>query len=341
MKLSMSRHTLTLNHPFTISRSTQTEQACLVVRLRDGDVVGYGEATSNPYYGVTIETMTDLLESARSRIETSAWADPTEFWAAMKPLLGDCPFAQCALDAAAHDLWGKRLGKPVYQLWGLNAADAPMSDYTIGIDTIDMMVRKMTEPRFAGWPIYKIKLGTDHDIDIIRALRQHTGAVFRVDANCAWSADQTLRNAEAMKPLGVEYIEQPMSPERDNQMRRIYEQCVLPVIADESCIVESDVAKCAGLFHGVNIKITKCGGLTPGHRMAAEARRLGLKIMIGCMTESTVGISATAQLAPMIDYADLDGALLIRDDIAEGVKIEKGRVVYPVGAGGTGVTMTD
>ena len=193
--------------------------------------------------------------------------------------------------------------------------------HRIGIDKIDVMVAKMNE--FPEWPVYKVKLGTDHDLEIVRELRRHTKARFRVDANCGWSADETIRNSTALKELDVEFIEQPLPAGRWDEQRRVYAESALPVFADESCIVPTDVSKCAGFFHGINIKLVKCGGLTPARRMIAEARQLGLQVMVGCMTESTVGISAIAQLLPLLDYVDMDGALLLARDIADGVTIEQ------------------
>ena len=179
------------------------------------------------------------------------------------------------------------------------------------------------------WPIYKIKLGTDKDIEIITALRQQTDAIFRVDANCAWTADQTIEYAPKLKALGVEFIEQPLPKEDFEGMKKVFQQSVLPVIADESCQTERDVKKCHQHFHGINIKLMKCGGLTPARRMIKEAKALGMKLMVGCMTESTIGISAIAQLLPLLDYVDMDGPLLIRNDIATGVIVIDGKAHFP------------
>ena len=192
---------------------------------------------------------------------------------------------------------------------------------------------------FPGWPVYKIKLGTDRDLEIVRHLRRHTDAAFRVDANCGWSADETIRNSFELKKLGVEFIEQPLPADQWDAMRNVFAESALPVIADESCIVESDVERCAEFFHGINIKLMKCGGLTPARRMIQQARRLNLQVMVGCMTESTVGISAIAQLLPLLDYVDMDGALLLGADIATGVTLDQGRCVYP-DTNGCGVTLT-
>jgi L-alanine-DL-glutamate epimerase-like enolase superfamily enzyme len=241
------------------------------------------------------------------------------------------------LDQAAHDLWGKLRGQPVYRLWGLPLEGLPPSNYTIGIDAIDVMIAKLEE--FPGWPVYKIKLGTGQDLEIIRQLRQHTSATFRVDANCGWTVQETLRNAAELAAWNVEFIEQPLPAERWDEMQAVCRQSVLPLIADESCERESDVDRCQGRFHGINIKLVKCGGLTPARRMIARARELGLQVMVGCMTESTVGISAIAQLLPLLDYVDMDGAALLAEDIATGVTVERGVCRYPEETG-CGVRLT-
>jgi L-Ala-D/L-Glu epimerase len=334
-KLTIRSFDLPLRHTFTISYDSRDVQPTLIVELQQGDHKGYGEATSNPYYGFTIENMTKALENIREQIESAELTSPDVFWARMQPLLSDNPFALCALDMAANDLFGKLNGKPLYKMWGLEAKNMPLTDYTIGIDSIENMVKKLKE---YPWPLYKIKLGTSEDVAIVKELRRHTDAVFRVDANCAWGVEETIENSHQLKQLGVEFIEQPMAASDMIGMKEVYERSALPLIADESCIIEADVAKCYGHFHGVNIKLVKCGGLTPARRMIAEARRLGMKVMVGCMTESSIGISAIAQLLPLLDYVDMDGALLLREDIATGVTIDYGKVNYSE-VNGTGTTL--
>jgi L-alanine-DL-glutamate epimerase-like enolase superfamily enzyme len=233
-------------------------------------------------------------------------------------------------------LWGKQQGSPVYNLWGLSTDRIPQSNFTIGIDTVEVMVKKLLE--MPGWPIYKIKLGTKYDMEIVSELRKHTDAVFRVDANCGWTADQAIEYSHELAKLNVEFIEQPLPADQWSEVKRVYEKSVLPIVADESCICEADVKRCVGHFHGVNVKLTKCGGLTPGRRMVTEARQLGLKTMVGCMTESTVGISAIGQLLPLLDYVDMDGAALLASDIATGVVVDRGTCIYPA-ANGTGAQL--
>ena len=327
MKLILHEFDLPLRHVFTISRGSIEVQKTLIVELQQDGCSGFGEATTNDYYGFTLQNMATALESVRPLITSHELGDPVDFWKLLAPQLNQNSFAQCALDLAAHDLWGKIQQQPVYQLWGLNTESLPTSNYTIGIDDIDVMVAKMQE--FPDWPIYKIKLGTPQDIEIVRRLRQHTDATFRVDANGAWSAAETIRNSHLLKELNVEFIEQPMPADQGEAMREVRVESALPLIADESCLVETDVEPCQQGFHGINIKLVKCGGLTPARRMIQHARQLDLKVMVGCMTESTVGISAIAQLLPLLDYVDMDGAVLLREDIASGVVVEAGRCRYP------------
>ncbi|GGW30521.1 dipeptide epimerase [Arenibacter certesii] len=307
----------------------------MIISLELDGKIGYGEATANPYYGVTFETMQCEIEDIRQEIEQFNLQTPEAFHAFLssKNLSN---FAVCALDLAANDLYGKLMGKPLYQLWQTDNSTYPITNYTIGIGTIEKMVAKMKE---VPWPIYKIKLGTEHDVEIVRELRKHTDAIFRVDANCAWNADQTIEYAPQLKELGVEFLEQPLKAEDWVGMKKVLQHSVLPTIADESCIVEGDVEKCGSHFSGINIKLTKCGGLTPARRMITKAKSMGLKVMVGCMTESTVGISAIAQLIPQLDYVDMDGAMLLREDIADGVIIgEHGKVIFP-SLGGSGITL--
>lgn len=335
MQLVFHPFKLPLRHTFTIAYDSRDTQETLIVELTDGRHSGYGEATANPYYGATVESMVELLESLRGKIQNSIFENPETLWAQMQPFLCHHPFAQCALDMAAHDWHGKRVGQPLHRLWGLQTDKMPLTNYTIGIDSVEKMVAKLRE---TPWPLYKVKLGTPHDVAIVRELRRHTQAVFRVDANCAWTPEQTIANALQLKPLGVEFIEQPLKADNWEGMKEVYAHSVLPLIADESCIAETDVARCQGHFHGINIKLVKCGGLTPARRMIAQARRLGMKAMVGCMTESSVGISAIAQLAPMLDYVDMDGALLLRQDVASGVTIDYGKVQFSA-VNGTGAEL--
>lgn len=337
MRLHLRDLHLPLRHPFTTAHGTLIEQHNLLLELHLDGLTGYGECPSSrawPQYSPASSRA--ALEQARPLIESIPFTTPDTFWTQVQPLLADHPFALCALDQAAHDLWGKRHQRPVWQLWDLPPSPLPLTSYTIGLDTMENMIAKLHE--FADWPLYKIKLGTSDDLAIIRTLRQHTSATFRIDANTAWTEQQTLDLAPQLQELGVEFIEQPLPRHDWAAMARLHRHCALPLIADESCQTEADVERCADHFSGINIKLSKAGGLTPARRMIHRARQLGLSVMVGCMAESSIGISAIGQLLPLLDYADLDGALLLAHDIADGVHIEKGRIKLPISPG-TGVTL--
>ncbi|WP_373057200.1 dipeptide epimerase [Zunongwangia sp. H14] len=317
---------LELKDPFRISHSSREVQPTLVVELSYGGFTGFGEAAATSYYGVSVEKMSQLIEEISPVVSENIKKSPEEIWQITAPYFKGNSFAQCALDIAVHDRYGKAKNLPLYKIWGLELENLPLSNYTIGIGSIEEMVQKMKN---FPWPLYKIKLGTNEDVEIIRELRKHTNSIFRVDANGGWNADEAIKNAVLLKDLNVEFLEQPLPKEDFEGMKKVFKNSVLPVIADESCITEADVKQCAGYFHGINIKLTKCGGLTPARRMIAEAKSLGLKVMVGCMTESTVGISAIAHLLPLLDYVDMDGGLLIKNDIADGVKLKDGAVHFP------------
>lgn len=335
MKLEFHPYDLELKNTFTISHGSRDFQPTLIVAVSNGGFTGYGEATATSYYGVSIEKMQEDIKKLEPLLAQNIHKTPEEIWELTWPELKQNPFAQCALDIALHDLHGKRNGQPLYKMWGLDIKNIPLTNYTIGIDTVEKMVQKIEE---FPWPLYKIKLGTEDDVAIVRELRKHTDSVFRVDANAAWTAEQAIENAKALKDLNVEFLEQPLKADDWEGMKKLYKESVLPLIADESCIQESDVQECAGHFHGINIKLTKCGGLTPGKRMIEEGKKLGLKVMVGCMTESTVGISAIAQLLPLLDYVDMDGGMLIKNDIADGVKVYDEKVHFP-NRNGTGAEL--
>jgi L-alanine-DL-glutamate epimerase-like enolase superfamily enzyme len=338
MRMTLRTIRLPLLHVFRTSQSESHVQENLLVELGERDLAGYGEGAATAYYGVTADDMREALEAARAEIESWPLEEPAAVWERALPLVGHNRFALGALDAAVHDLYGKLRGRPTWRLWNLTLDRVPASDYTLGIDKLEDTLAILRE--FDGWPIYKIKLGEPADIRVVRAVREHTPAMLRVDANCAWTADETIAFSHELKSLGVEFIEQPLPADDWEGMRRVYAESALPVIADESCRVEEDVARCPGYFHGINIKLGKCGGMTPARRMIDTARRLGLKVMMGCMTESTVGISAIAQFLPLLDYVDMDGAALIARDVAGGVRVEKGRAVFPQ-ENGNGVRLLD
>ena len=330
MNLSYQVFDLPLKHTFTIAHQSRDIQDTIIVKLEENGLFGLGESTTNPFYGMTIENMSACLEEFRPVVESKFWNTPEQLWELGRDVFQNNPFAQCALDLAAWDLFTKKQGKKLYEYLQLNPEKIPTTNFTIGIDTVEKMVAKMKE---VDWPIYKIKLGTDNDLEIVRELRKHTQSVFRIDANCAWTAEQAIRNSEELVKLGVEFMEQPLGKDDLEGMKEVFQYSKLPVMADESCIVESDVKKCHGLFHAINVKLVKAGGITPGLRMIREAKLLGMKTMVGCMTESSVGITAIAHLAPLLDYVDMDGAMLLAKDPARGVQITPEKVTFPKGPG--------
>jgi len=325
MTVSYKIYHLPFKYPFTISKGTKTAQPTFVVELDYFGIKGYGEAPEISYYNISVEKMAADLESKKMFVEKFALTDPERYWHYLHHLFPQNPFLVCALDMAGWDIYGKLKRKQLHDLWGLNTSTAPLTDYTIGIADMELMVQKM---KAQPWPIYKVKVGTDHDLEMVAALRKETDALLRVDANAGWTLEQALHKIPILNELGVEMVEQPLAKDDWEGMKILYEQSPIPLFADESCVSESDVAKCAGHFHGINIKLTKCSGITPARRMIVAARKLGLQVMMGCMNESSVGTAAIAQLAPLSDMVDMDGPLLLAEDIARGVGFEAGKIIY-------------
>ena len=324
MKLSYFRQNLPFEYPFTISHGrTKTYQPSLVVVLEMGPFTGVGEAPAIVYYNITVDQMIDDLESKRSLVEKFAFTEPERYWHYLHHVFPDNPFLVCALDMAAWDLYGKMKEKPLFELWNTPWKNTPVTDYTIGIDTIDKMVAKM---QAKPWPVYKIKLGTTEDIQIVTSLRKYTSAKLRIDANAGWTTQEALEKIPQLKALGVEMIEQPLAKEDWEGMKVLYEKSDLPLFADESCVFEKDVEKCHQYFHGINIKLTKCSGITPAIRMIQKARELGMQVMMGSMNESTIGSAAIANFLPQLDHVDMDGPLLLAQDIASGIEFDFGEV---------------
>ena len=325
MQINAKKIDLLFNHPFTISKGTKTHQPTFIVELDYFGVRGYGEAPAISYYNIPVEQMQEDLERKKMFIEKFSLSDPERFWHFLHHLFPNNSFLVCALDMAGWDIYGKLKGKQLHELWELNVDESPITDFTIGIDSIDKMVAKMKEQP---WPIYKVKVGVEGDVEMVAALRKNTDAILRVDANAGWTLEQALQKIPLLKDLGVELVEQPLAKDNWEGMKTLYELSSLPLIADESCVLEADVEKCHQHFHGINIKLTKCSGITPARRMIRRARELDLKIMIGCMNESSIGTAAIAQLAPMVDYVDMDGPLLLAEDIAKGVGFDFGKIMY-------------
>lgn len=330
MKVQYWPYNLQFRHPFTISKGTKTHQPTLIVELEHFGIKGYGEAPAIAYYNIPVDKMIADLESKKTLVEKFAFTDPERYWHYLHHLFPQNNFLVCALDIAAWDIYGKMKNKKLYELWGGDISKNPICDYTIGIDPVEKMVAKMKE---LPWPIYKIKVGTPDDMAIVKALRANTDAVLRVDANAAWDVQTALALIPELQKLGVELVEQPLAKDDWEGMKILYKESPLPLFADEACVTEADVDKCAGHFHGINIKLTKCSGITPARRMISRARELDLQVMVGCMNESTVGAAAIAHLLPFIDHVDMDGPLLLQEDLATGIGYHQGRISYGEGPG--------
>ena len=337
MKVSYKTYNLPFKYPFTISKGTKTHQPTFIIALEYFGATGYGEAPAISYYNIPVEKMVEDLERKKTFVEKFAFSDPERYWHYLHHLFPANSFLVCALDMAAWDLYGKLKRKQLHELWNLDITKAPITDYTIGIDTVDKMIEKMKEKP---WPIYKVKVGVEGDIEMVKALRKHTNAIVRVDANAGWTLEQALEKIPQLKELGVEMVEQPLAKDNWEGMKILYEKSPLPLYADESCVAEADVEKCYNHFHGINIKFTKCSGITPARRMITKARELNMKVMVGCMNESSVGTAAIAQLAPLLDLVDMDGPLLLSEDIAEGVQFDHGKIIY-TGKPGLGIEMKE
>jgi len=325
MRVSYKKSDIPFKYPFTISKATKTHQQALILELDYFGIKGYGEAPAIAYYNITVEEMISDLESKRTLVEKFSFSDPERYWHYLHHLFPKNPFLVCALDMAGWDIYGKMKKKQLHQLWNLDTSTSPVTDFTIGIDDADMMVKKMEE---MPWPIYKIKVGFDDDIRMVEMLRKKTDAIFRVDANAAWDLETALQKINQLKDLGVEFVEQPLAKDDWEGMKVLHQNSPLPIIADESCVFESDVEKCYQHFHGINIKLTKCSGITPARRMIQKAKSLSMKVMVGCMNESSIGTAAIAQLAPMLDYVDMDGMLLQTEKNGEGVCFDFGKYIY-------------
>ena len=337
MTLRLSTEILTLHtrHPFIIARGGQSEYRTLMVKITDADgTEGWGEAAAPRFYGETRET----VEAALSTYAPLLGDDPFQLDAiesALATTLKRNAAARVAISAALHDLVGKRLGVPLWRYWGLDRARAPRSTFTIGIDTPDMIRQKVAEA--ADYPILKVKLGSSDDVAILRTMREATDREIRVDANCGWTAAQAVRMLPVLEEFGVTVLEQPVAPDDLDGLSHVRQHARIPIIADESCVTAADIPRLAGRVDGINIKLAKCGSLREALRMIAVARTHQMMVMVGCMIESSLGITAAAHLTPLVDFVDLDGAALLRDDPFTGAAIAGGQVTLP-DAPGLGVT---
>ena len=323
--------TLKTKHPFVIARGGDDDTRVVWVRLTDGDgLEGWGEADPSRYYGETADTVLGALK----RLEPHLPADPFDLDATEAKFAQVVPkngAARVALSAALHDLVGKRLNQPVWRLWGLDPARAPRSSFTIGLDTPEKIRQKVQEA--SAYPILKIKLGTDRDEAILRTVRDATDKPLRVDANAGWTRERALHMLPILKEFGVEFVEQPLPPDDLEGLAAVRRRGILPVVVDESCIVATDIPRLAGAVDGINIKLAKCGSLREALRMIATARAHGMLVMVGCMIESSLGITAAAHFTPLVDAADLDGAALTVNDPFLGATIEGGQIRLPTGPG--------
>lgn len=322
MHLKIYDFDMKLKYPFSISRHTYYSQPNIILEMKYNGLSGYGEATINPYYNITIDNLKESFGAMNKRLEDYNFESPDRLFDDFSDFLSINSFALAALNNASWDLFGKLNACPVSKLIKLPKLASPQTSYTLGIDNKKNLLKKMED---LPWPIYKIKLGTPDDLDLIKFIRKHTKSMIRVDANCAWDLEQTIDLSGELKALNVEFIEQPL-PAGDPFQKQCHQNSLLPLMADESCCIESDVEKCKNKFHGINIKLLKCGGLSPALRMIKKGRELGLKIMVGCMTESSIGISAAAQLLPFVDFADLDGPLILAEDLATGLNYKNGNL---------------
>jgi L-alanine-DL-glutamate epimerase-like enolase superfamily enzyme len=327
---------LAFEYPFTISKGTKTHQPTLITSLGLGNYTGYGEATAISYYHVSVADMIASLDEKRGMIERYALTDPQRFWHFLHHLIPGQHFLTAALDIAGWDLFAQMRRQPLYQLLGTKWENIPITDYTIGMDSTENMAAKMQAHR---WPVYKIKCGSPDDIEKLAALRNFTDAPFRVDANEGWTLEEAKRLLPDLQKLNVTLLEQPLKREDAAAMTELKALSAIPLFADESCRTEDEVKKCADGFHGINIKLAKCGGITPAMRMIKEARALGLKVMIGSMNESSVGSAAIANLLPQVDVADIDGPLLLKEDVATGLGYDN-NVVTLSGKTGMGIRFT-
>ncbi len=322
---------LKTRHPFIIARGTQDTYRTVHVRLADDDgFEGWGEAAPQRYYGETPETVLAALDCYATALPKDP-LDLEDAEAGLATALRGNNAARAGLSAALHDLAGKRLGVPVHRLFGLDPARCPVSTFTIGIDTPDRIARKVREAE--AYPVLKVKLGTTDDRAILQAIRDVTGRELRVDANAGWTRRQAVRMLPVLEEFGVTVLEQPLPPGDLDGLAEVTRHARIPVIVDESCRTADDIPALVGRVDGINIKLAKTGSLREALRMVAVARTHHLLVMVGCMIESSIGITAAAQVTPLVDYCDLDGAALLNHDPFVGATIDRGQLRLPEGPG--------
>ncbi|MEE8170455.1 MAG: dipeptide epimerase [Phycisphaerae bacterium] len=332
MKLTWRRSRRTLKHPFQTAYGRRSDQESVIVTLERDGVTGLGEACPYHIYGHTLDTIDAALKSMAPLIEAR---DPFHYEHILDELLETFDAqrtAVAAVDMAIHDWIGKRLDLPTVQWLGLDPARAPLTDITIGIDQLDTIAAKVAEAD--SFPALKVKVGVPEEIQILKTVRAAApNKPIRVDANCGWTADDAEHRLMGVVEFGVEFVEQPVAGDDHATLSRLRHLNAATIIADESCIRPRDVPRLMGVVDGINIKLNKCGGIREAHKMIHMARTCGLKVMIGCTSESALGVAAAAQLAPLADWIDLDTHLLVNDDEFTGLGGEKGRLTIGAGPG--------
>ncbi len=329
MKIKTSLIYLQHKYPFTIARRKGTAEAVPNVRIEieHEGVVGLGEARPSAFYGgETVEIVLQTIEQAKDVIGDNPFLIED---IAHELLLRfpNSPAAAAGIDIALHDLVGKKLGVPLYQLFGLNPQKTPLTSYTIGLDSIEIMLKKLKEA--AQYPIIKVKVGVENDIEIVKAIRDNTDAVLRLDANTGWTVSEAIKKINQLEKYGIEFIEQPIKPGDYAGLAEIKRNTNIAIMADEDCTCPQVLGNLAGCVDSINIKLMKCRGLCFAKKMINTADSLGLKVMFGCMTESSLPLTAAAHLTPMTKYADLDMQLLITNDPYEGLKVSEGKIILP------------
>ncbi len=329
LETAFERRSLPLEYPFGIARGTTTETAVVFVRIGDGDgTTGIGAAAPSPHYGETVATVEAVLPDLLSVVE--GVDDPHQLERIerrMRETVRRNPSARAAVSIALYDLVAKRFDVPLYRLWGLDPAETLETSYTIGLDDLGTMRAKTETALERGFGTLKVKLGTDRDLETVRAIRSAAPDVrLFVDANEAWRPREAVRKIGRLAEFDVEFVEQPVPADDPEGLEFVSERSALPIAADESCVTLADVPAVADRCDIVNLKLMKCGGLQAARRIISTARAHGLEVMCGCMTESNASIAAACHLAPLLDYADLDGSLLLADDPADGVSMPDGRI---------------
>ncbi|GGM56286.1 L-alanine-DL-glutamate epimerase-like enolase superfamily enzyme [Halarchaeum rubridurum] len=338
------RLSLPLEHEFGISRGSSATAENVVVRVTDGDHTGVGAAAPAAHYGETPATVEAVLPDLLAAVErVGDPANHQRLAAAMADVVRDNPAARAAVDIACCDLAAKRADMRLYRYWGLDPASAPETSFTIGLDDTERMRAKTRDAVAVGYGTLKVKLGTSRDREIVAAVREAApDATLRVDANEAWTPREAVANTAWLADHGVEFVEQPVPAENPDGMRFVREHGALPVAADESCVTLADVSEVAEIADIANVKLMKCGGPSEARRLIHAARAGGLDVMLGCMVSTNAAIAAAAHLAPLVDYADLDGSLLLADDPYEGVPMPEGRIALDaVERPGTGARLAE